>query len=168
MRLDIENVAKPLGFIGLDFETYGNVNLPKYGLDRYMNDPSFQVLIGSVSQRHQGKLTFDLIMKDEVALKAFREFVVKALYAGFWFTAHNVGFERGCMQALGFDDEVLYRITDSAVVARAQGAASHLEAAAPQLTDIEKLEVGKNLIMKFMPKFNKRNNPANSTRGKQL
>ena len=149
MSLDINNVAKPLGFIGLDFETYGNVNLPKYGLDRYMNDPSFQTLIGSVSEGSRGKLTFDFVMNEQKALRAFREFVYKALEWGFWFTAHNVGFERGCMQALGFDDQVLYRITDSAVVARAQGAASHLEAAAPQLTGIEKLEVGKNLIMKF-------------------
>lgn len=149
MSLDIDNVARPTGFIGLDFETYGNVNLPKYGLDRYMNDPSFQVLIGSVHERSQKGLTFDSVRNPGKAPIAFREFVLKALEWGFWFTAHNVGFERGCMQKLGFDDQVLYRITDSAVVARAQGAASHLEAAAPQLTDIEKLEVGRNLIMKF-------------------
>lgn len=149
MSLDIDNVARPTGFIGLDFETYGNVNLPKYGLDRYMNDPSFQVLIGSVHERSLKGLTFDFVRNPGKAPIAFREFVLKALEWGFWFTAHNVGFERGCMQKLGFDDEVLYRITDSAVVARAQGAASHLEAAAPQLTDIEKLEVGRNLIMKF-------------------
>ena len=149
MSLNIDNVARPTGFIGLDFETYGNVNLPKYGLDRYMNDPSFQVLIGSVHERSQEGLTFDFVRNPGKAPIAFREFVLKALEWGFWFTAHNVGFERGCMQKLGFDDKVLYRITDSAVVARAQGAASHLEAAAPQLTDIEKLEVGRNLIMKF-------------------
>ncbi|QIN93894.1 DNA polymerase I [Microbacterium phage Arete] len=138
----------PQGIVGLDFETYGDVNLPKYGLDRYVSDPSFTALIASVSDKGK-KQTFDFVEGGERAREAFREYVNLTLSWGYWFSAHNVGFERAVMQHLGFGDDVLYKITDSAVVARAQGAASHLEAAAPQLTDIQKLEVGKNLIMTF-------------------
>ncbi|USH45457.1 DNA polymerase I [Microbacterium phage DoTi] len=136
------------GVIGLDFETFGAVNLPKHGLDRYVNDSSFEALIVSISDG-QKKTTFDFVKGGETAKDLFRSMVMTSRKWGYWFAAHNVGFERAVMQHLGFDDEVLYYITDSAVVARAQGAASHLEAAAPQLTDIQKLEVGKNLIMTF-------------------
>ena len=37
------------GFTGLDFETYSDVNLPKEGLDRYINSPTFQPLIEAMS-----------------------------------------------------------------------------------------------------------------------
>ena len=139
---------KHYGFIGLDFETFGAVNLPKYGLDRYVHDPSFEALIVSVDDGSK-RQTFDFVRYGETAKEEFREYISNAMAWGCWFAAHNVGFERAVMTWLGFKDDVLFRITDSAVVSRAWGAASHLEAAAPQLTPIKKLEVGKNLIMTF-------------------
>lgn len=139
----------PLGFVGLDFETFGLVDLPKYGLDRYMNDPSFQILLGSTNTGSNKSRTFDFVEDRNAASAAFRNDVNTIIESGYWFSAHNVGFERGCLQHLGFSDYVLARVTDSAVVARAQGAASSLEMSAAQLTDVQKIEAGRQLIMKF-------------------
>ena len=141
-------VMTPIGIVGLDFETYGNTNLPKYGLDRYVNCSSFRPLIVSVDDGKERR-TFDFVKDEAHARAEFQEYVDLQMAWGYYFAAHNVGFERAVMAWLGYPDDVLFRITDSAVVARAQGAASQLEAAAPQLTDLEKLEVGKQLIMKF-------------------
>jgi DNA polymerase bacteriophage-type len=138
----------PHSLEGLDFETFGAVNLPKYGLDRYVSDSSFTPLIASVSSARGTPETFDFIRYPEDT-KLFRDHINDTLAWGTWFTAHNVGFERAVLRKMGYPDEVLYRIIDSAVIARAMGAASHLEAAAPQLTGIDKLETGKDLIMTF-------------------
>jgi DNA polymerase len=140
---------RPTKFIGLDFETFGDVNLPAFGLDNYVNGGLFQPLIASVAEYGNNTKTFDFIRYGEEAIRSFRQFVLDALSWGAWFTAHNVGFERAVLEHMGFGDEVLCRITDSAVAARAMGAASHLEAAAPQLTSINKLETGRDLIMLF-------------------
>jgi DNA polymerase len=146
--IDWDDVSWPTSLEGLDFETFGAVNLPKHGLDRYVSDASFTPLIASVSDGRSAPRTFDFVRRQEDWGK-LREYIDNAIAWGRWFTAHNVGFERAVLRKMGYGDEVLCRIIDSAVVARAQGAASHLEAAAPQLTDLTKLEVGKDLIMKF-------------------
>ena len=37
-------------YVGLDFETYGDVNLPEEGLYRYVSSPHFRPLIAAVAQ----------------------------------------------------------------------------------------------------------------------
>jgi DNA polymerase len=147
-KINTDQFSRPVHFIGLDFETYGNVNLPKYGLDRYVSDSSFTWLIASVADGKHEK-TWDFVMHPSDSLDMFKKFIVDSLAWGYWFTAHNVGFERAVLAKMGFGDDVLYRVTDSAVVARWAGAASHLEAAAPQLTWLDKMDVGKGLIQLF-------------------
>jgi DNA polymerase len=138
----------PQKFAGVDFETYSDCNLPKHGLDRYINDPSFQPLIVSVTA-NGNKQTFDFVFGGEHAKRAFEIYMTSLYKQGYLFAAHNVGFERAVMRWLGFGAEILRRFIDTAVIARCEGAASKLEAAAPQLTGIDKMDVGVSLIKRF-------------------
>lgn len=129
--------------VGLDFETYGAVSLPDHGLERYVSDASFLPLIGSTytnlggiyRRRHQ---LFDGRDQDIFAKRIEGKYVV----------AHNAGFEQRVLQWMKLDHLVEGYI-DSAVLARAMGAAGKLEAAAPQLLDADKLEDGWRLIKLF-------------------
>lgn len=136
---------------GLDFETYSDVNLIKHGLDRYINGKDFTPLIASFGNEH-GTQSFDFILDARNGVfEAFREAYFSWPRGFSWkaLSAHNVGFERAVLKTLGFTDEEIRPLLDSAVVSRCQGASSHLEAAAPQLTHLDKLDTGKALIMKF-------------------
>lgn len=133
---------------GLDFETFGEVNLPKRGLDNYVNGAGFTPLIASTDSYAHGSETFDFVRHPNHA----REKFTARIRTRGWdviISAHNLGFERAVMEFMGLQPQDYYGAIDSAVVARAMGAASHLEAAAPQLTSINKLEVGKELIQLF-------------------
>ena len=136
-------------YIGMDFETFGAVDLPKRGLDNYVKDPSFQPLICSVAQRGAPPVTYDFVFHPERDRKAFKYALNSYVQNGdLHFAAHNSGFERAVLGQMGLRS-VIPLLEDSAVVARMMGAASSLEAAAPQLTNINKLEVGKELIQLF-------------------
>lgn len=134
-------------YIGLDFETYGAVNLPTHGLDRYVSDLSFQALIASACERAaDGRMTtmsFDFV-EDRAA--SIRE--LGRLLVGAKIVAHNAGFEQRVLEWLGIRLPSS-RFIDSAAVARGCGAASRLEAAAPQLLGTDKMEEGRNLIKLF-------------------
>lgn len=134
---------------GLDFETYSNTDITKHGLDRYLADPDFTPLIGSTSTR--GSLaTYDFINNGGDEIVSFLDDISRILKDGERIAAHNVGFERGVLRHMGMNRNLLYKgLVDSAVVARAMGASSHLEAAAPQLVNIDKLAEGKELIRLF-------------------
>lgn len=134
---------------GLDYETFGEVNLPKRGLDNYVNGAGFTPLIASMDSDTLGSETFDFIRYPEHARAKFMERIWSARSWGVPLSAHNLGFERAVMEFMGLEPLDYSNAIDSAVVARMMGAASHLEAAAPQLTDIRKLEVGKELIQLF-------------------
>lgn len=137
--------------IGLDFETFGAVDLRKHGLDRYVSDSSFRPLIAAVSpeSRDGGEdRVFDFV-RDESAESDFKDYYYSKYEDGYWFVAHNAGFERAVLSNMGVPHKALNHIVDSAVIARCLGASSHLEAAAPQLLNVDKLESGKNLIQKF-------------------
>jgi DNA polymerase len=136
-------------FTGWDYETYGNVNLPKRGLDCYVNGDGFEALIASISHPRYGEQTYDFVFDGKPALQAMTDFIHDEVSRADPLVAHNAGFERAVSEFLGLPKTWEEMVWDSAVIARIQGAASHLEAAAPQLTDIEKLEVGKELIMLF-------------------
>ena len=134
---------------GLDFETFGEVNLPKRGLANYVNGAGFTPLIASMDSSAHGAETFDFIHYPGHARAKFIERIREARSWDVPISAHNLGFERAVMEFMGLKPQDYFNAIDSAVVARAMGAASHLEAAAPQLTGIHKLEVGKELIQLF-------------------
>lgn len=129
--------------IGLDFETACRVDLRKHGLDRYVNDPSFRVLIASVHTL-EGKIRFDFV-RDPEAWYQFGEAIASMNIA-----AHNAGFEQAVIRKMGHEKNTRSSTWfDSAMIARAAGAASKLEAAAPQLLGVDKMEEGRDLIKLF-------------------
>lgn len=133
--------------IGLDFETYGSVPLPTVGLSNYIRDPHFTPLIARLVGRSAGRKIvgrYDIITDTRTGM-------ANRLYQDIgdrFIVAHNAPFEKAVLDWLG----LCYpadRFVDSAVVARAAGAGSKLEAAAPQLLGQDKMAVGKELIKLF-------------------
>lgn len=126
--------------VGLDFETYGAVSLPDHGLERYVSDTSFTPLIASVAGVPTTTRFWLWDGRDNTALaEAIRDK---------WVVAHNAGFEERVLQWLGMH-ELPQGYIDSAVWARAMGAAGKLEAAGPQILNVDKLESGSRLIRLF-------------------
>lgn len=135
------------GFIGLDFETYGATDLPRHGLARYVGCKTFMPLMASA------------VWPDTRGIYEFQRFdftfswqrparTLKELIGSSTIIAHNAPFERAVLAWMGLDYPV-ERFIDSAVVARVAGAGGKLEAAAPQLLGIDKMEAGKNYIKQF-------------------
>ena len=133
------------GMIGLDFETYGAVDLPTHGLARYVGDKSFMPLIGSVTDPNENwyRTRFDFVANPKAAARDLRDLIGTR-----YIVAHNAPFEHAVLDWLGLDYPV-NRFIDSAVVALAAGAGPRLEAAAPQLLNHAKMEEGKHLIKIF-------------------
>jgi DNA polymerase bacteriophage-type len=129
--------------IGLDFETYSAVDLPKHGLARYVGHHTFRPLIASVARENHPTQTVEFITDPGAAAHQLSSLIGDATIV-----AHNAAFEQAVLDRLGlfYGSE---SFIDSAVVARAAGAAGRLEAAAPQLLDTDKLESGKNLMRLF-------------------
>lgn len=135
-------------FVGLDFETYGDVDLPTHGLDRYVSGDHFQPLIAAVVQMDGPVVdakVFDFT-KPETYDRMRAQFI-KTL-EGRTIVAHNAGFEQAVLDHMGIVIPS-HRFVDSAVLARAAGAAGKLEAAAPQLLGIDKMASGWELIKLF-------------------
>ena len=135
-------------FIGLDFETYGGVDLPKHGLHRYVNDPTFRPLIAcTMTLNNDGSEVvswFDFSnqhIKPEIS-------DLEELIADRYIAAHNAGFEQAVLSWMGLDYPS-NRFIDTAMLARAAGAASKLETAAPQLLNTNKMAEGHDLIKLF-------------------
>ena len=128
-----------MSLVGLDFETYSDVSLPDYGLDRYVNSPHFRVLKTSI---HDGvrALRFDL----NDSFEALRDLANSPTLIA----AHNAGFERAVLKRMGLRLPAR-RFIDTAVNARAYGAGGSLEAAAAQLMNKDKMEDGLRLIKLF-------------------
>lgn len=135
--------------IGLDFETWGSRDIRKVGLDNYVNDPEFRVLIGSISSRNERTQGFDEEEFDFVEDydRAWTE-LNSNVRAATIIVAHNAGFERLVLARIGIDAGHIQWV-DSAVIARAMGASSSLENAAPQLLMSDKMHEGKRLIQRF-------------------
>lgn len=131
--------------IGLDYETYCEVDLPKRGLDQYVNHPSFRVLLASIAFEDGTVLRLDFVADYDEA----RRLLSHELGKGGIIAAHNAGFERAVTRALGIN-VASSRFRDSAVVARCHGFAGKLEhAAAQMLPGKKKMDVGTRLIKKF-------------------
>jgi DNA polymerase len=129
-------------YVGLDFETYSGASLPDVGLFNYVNDPDFRPLIASLRRRYDAPLRFDFIADPDAVEKLRKEL------AGRHVAAHNAIFEKAVLDAIGIHIES-DRFIDTAMLARAAGAAGKLEAAAPQLLGIDKMESGMRLIKLF-------------------
>lgn len=135
--------------IGLDFETYAVTDLLTNGLDNYVNCEFFTPLIAAVKYVNDRGVTvrevFDFVQDPEAAR------------GGLWYlvrdpevriAAHNAGFEQAVLRRMGMSVPS-EKFIDTAVLARAAGAAGKLEAAAPQLLGLDKVETGVNLIKLF-------------------
>lgn len=136
------------GTVGLDFETYGAESLRKHGLYRYINHPSFTPLIGSLECKDwsSGQITsyeFDFVDDRVTAVRDLEDLIGTSRIV-----AHNAQFEQATLNQLG----LVYpcnRFIDSVVISLVSGAGPMLEAAAPQLLDVGKMDQGKNLINLF-------------------
>ena len=130
--------------IGLDFETYSFTDLIVHGLDNYTHDEYFTPLIACTHGPEVGqRQRFDFIADYNGARSALIEALGDNTIA-----AHNAGFEQAVLEQLGIDVPS-NQFVDTAVLARAAGAAGKLEAAAPQLMGTDKLETGLTLIKLF-------------------
>lgn len=134
-------------YVGLDFETYSGVDLITHGLHRYINDDTFRPLIAVVKWRNDDNQVVGLPMDFVKNYDEERE-LLAMLLEDQQIVAHNAGFEHAVLQRMGLRIPI-NRFIDSAVIARAMGAAGKLEAAGPQLLNIDKLETGWPLIQKF-------------------
>lgn len=131
---------------GIDFETYSAADLFEVGLDNYFAHPTTKVLMAGLyaddgmGARHA---TLDFIKHPplELDLKALAQTPVT-------FDAHNAMFEEMCFALLKMPVPS-HRFRDSATMSRLAGAASALEAAAPQLLGRDKQEMGKVYIQIF-------------------
>ena len=136
--------------IGLDFETYCDLDITKVGQDKYFAHPSFQVLCAGMydPESVQPRRVYDFVRQEELDHERFLEAIDRVASQGF-IIAHNAGFERGCLRKMGFPSSVGESVVDSAVHSRMMGGSSKLEYAARQFTDEKKLEVGLELIKLF-------------------
>ena len=138
--------------LGLDFETYSNVDLKKHGLDRYIAGKDFTVLCASIYGKTVspgGYTEYDFVMSPVDDLKTFMEDLKWYVTNGYSIFAQNAGFERAVMGEMGFEYRYARRILDSAVIARCEGASSSLEQSLKQLTTVKKLESGLEGIRTF-------------------
>lgn len=130
--------------IGLDFESYSFTDLIVHGLDNYTHDEYFTPLIACTHGPKPGqRQRFDFIADYNGARSALVEALGDHAIA-----AHNAGFEQAVLEQLGIQVSSL-QFVDTAVLARAAGAAGKLEAAAPQLLGTDKLDTGMALIKLF-------------------
>lgn len=141
------------GVIGLDFETYSAVDLPKHGLHRYVQHPTFRPLVAAVSVYDRAPLSknmarsFDLVQNQGDA-RELRNQLISLLDQNYLIVAHNAGFEMNVLRAMSIEADPSWFI-DSAAVARAMGYGSRLESAAPQMLGVDKMEEGRDLIRLF-------------------
>jgi len=132
--------------VGLDFESYGAMSLPQYGLHRYVNNATFQPLLAAVAWHGGG--TYKSALLDLTEDYERKRGLLLELIEGNIIVAHNAGFEQAVLGSMGIHVPSS-RFIDSAVLARGAGAAGKLEAGAPQLLGIDKLEAGVDLIRLF-------------------
>ena len=134
--------------IGVDFETFSDKDLRSVNTANYVDSPNFQPLLCSVAREGMPTVRIDFTEDYDRALAEFYGQVILPVKKGEKIAAHNAGFERAVMRRMGYDLPAL-AFVDSAVVSRALGYGSSLEAAAPQMLGMDKIETGKDLIMLF-------------------
>ena len=138
--------------IGLDFETYCELDLRKVGLDNYVSHPSFQVLLAATMDdgpASQPTCSYYNLLPDypdrDLALLNLKYALQNRRIC-----AHNSGFEAACLRFLFPEEDLGIFWADTAVMSRMAGGSSSLEKAAKQFLDHNvKMPDGKRLIKKF-------------------
>lgn len=144
VQVDMEALRRLKGsqLVGIDFETYSDVDIRKHGLDRYVSSPYFKPLIVAIAGIERGILVSTSWELDEAGIELLLEFAEDQMLV-----AHNAAFELAVFRHLGVD--LTDSIVDSAVAARIKGASSALGRCGPQLLNVGKLDLGVHLIKQF-------------------
>lgn len=129
----------------LDVETYSEVDISQCGAYKYINDPSFQVLLISYAIGDNEVKTVDLACGEELP-----EELEEALFdSGYIKWAHNAVFERQSFKRIGYDIPIA-EWRDSAIKAAYCGLPLSLDNISKALKLQEgKLDTGKTLIKFF-------------------
>lgn len=62
--------------LGLDYETFSDVDLRRHGLDRYIDTPGFApLLVCAVRNHDRAGYTFDFVMEPETAQREYELFL---------------------------------------------------------------------------------------------
>lgn len=133
-----------MSYVGLDFETYSPINLKTDGLDNYVNDPDFKVLLAGIDTGAGQRYLIDFVKEGELTALGRLRTAIEARQI----VAHNAPFERAVLRRIGIDLPAS-RFIDTAVLARAAGAGGSLAAASAQLLGMDKMEEGVELIKLF-------------------
>lgn len=137
-------------FVGLDFETYSDIDLIKYGADRYFAGEHFTSLIAATcaldASGAEVEDEFDFWEEGHWSEEAVER--LAAAIEDKIVVAHNVAFEESVLRHLGLHTLPAGYI-DSAVAARMMGASSQLARCAPQLLGLQKVALGEDLIKVF-------------------
>ena len=134
-------------YVGLDFETFCDVDLLKQGGANYFASDAFEPLIAAMysTDSHRdssGISVYDFVLaedsdklKDDFLLELRRIVRQEKKIA-----AHNASFEANTLKRMGADFNYA-KFVDTAVIASAHGAGRRLAQAAPQLLNLEKMEL---------------------------
>lgn len=141
--------------VGLDFETFCDVDLPKRGSANYFASDTFEPLIAAVysNDSHRdspGSSVYDFVLAED-SDKLKQDLLNELRSVGGQekkIAAHNASFEANTLKRMGADFNYT-KFVDTAVVASAHGAGRRLAQAARQLLELEKMEEGTNLIKLF-------------------
>lgn len=142
-------------YVGLDFETFCDVDLPKRGGANYFASDSFEPLIAAMysfdhSRNTPGISVYDFVLAED-SDKLKQDFLNELrLVVGQdkKIAAHNASFEANTLKRMEADFNYT-KFVDTAVIASAHGAGRRLAQAARQLLELEKMEEGANLIKLF-------------------
>lgn len=134
-------------YVGLDFETYSDVDIRKHGLDRYTSSKFFQPLLACAKLNTMafGDNWSHYILYDNQQSQISN---LRDLVTGRTVVAYNAAFEYACLKFYGLEDAPEAYI-DAATVARQYGLSPSLGRSAPQLLDTGKLDSGLALIKLF-------------------
>ena len=142
-------------YVGLDFETFCDVDLPKRGGANYFASDSFEPLIAAMYSTDSNRsapaaIVYDFVLaEDSDKLKQdFLNELRRVVVYEKKIAAHNAAFEANTLRRMGVDCSYS-KFVDTAVIASAHGAGRRLAQAAPQLLALEKMEEGANLIKLF-------------------
>ena len=142
-------------YVGLDFETFCDVDLPKRGGANYFASDSFEPLIAAMYSTDSNRsapaaIVYDFVLaEDGDKLKQdFLNELRRIVRQEKKIAAHNASFEANTLKRMGADFNYT-KFVDTAVIASAHGAGRRLAQAAPQLLDLEKMKEGENLIKLF-------------------
>lgn len=155
----IMGVDKPLSYIehmnivGLDFETFSDVNLQKHGADRYFASDQFRPLLAAIDAGEDPDV-YDFVMYPNADLLRFLIYIEGIAHKKVTPAAHNAAFEARTLEWMTRMDPHTPKnfypyLIDTAVISSVAGASRSLSSAGPQLLGVPKDPAGLDLIKKF-------------------